>query len=164
MGPDLPCERRLLAHRQSLDTRTGIASWPSSAACAAQLDPFPDNNSRARCYSLNQVVQAARVAGDVTQLDRLRPHLLTFLRPDQDRFYGDQRPETGESGGGFRPADPMPTVIDYLEEMRPRALGGLRGGVQLSQRVGGVELQLRQLPPTTSMRAAAGWAFPAAPA
>ena len=86
----------------------------------AQLDPFPDNNSRARGHSLNQVVQAARVAGDVTQLDRLRTHLLTTLRPDQDRFYGDQRPETGESGGGFQTGYLMRMVVDYLEEMRAR--------------------------------------------
>lgn len=84
------------------------------------LDPFPDLGTRAIAHALNHVIQAARVTGDATLYSRFRTHLLTHLRPNQDRLYGDQRPEIEPLGGSFQTGYLMRTIIDYMEEMRVR--------------------------------------------
>lgn len=83
-----------------------------------RLDPFPDTSSRATAHGLHQVLQAYRVTGDLNLLGRFRNHLLTYLKPDQDPFYGDQRKSVEESGGGFQTGYLMRTLITYLEEVR----------------------------------------------
>jgi hypothetical protein len=83
-----------------------------------RLDPFPDTSSRATAHALHQVLQAYRVTGDLSLLGRFRNHLLTYLKPDQDPFYGDQRKSVEESGGGFQTGYLMRTLITYLEEVR----------------------------------------------
>lgn len=86
-----------------------------------RLEPYPDRSSRATGHALNHALQAARIAGDAALLDRFRDHLRTYLRPEQDPYYGDQREEIEESGGGFQTGYLMRAVVDYLEEVRARS-------------------------------------------
>jgi len=88
-----------------------------------RLDPFPDRSSRATGHALGHVLQAARVTGNVDLLDQFGDHLRLYLRPEQDPYYGDQRQEVEDSGGGFQTGYLMRTVVDYLEEARARGDG-----------------------------------------
>ncbi|HBA83243.1 MAG TPA: hypothetical protein DCZ95_04025 [Verrucomicrobia bacterium] len=83
-----------------------------------QLDPWPDYTSRAIGHSLNHAMQAYRVTGDTNLLVKFRAYLRDYLRPDQDRLYGDQLPERESEGGGFQTGYLMRSVIDYLEEVK----------------------------------------------
>jgi len=85
-----------------------------------RLDPFPDMSSRATGHALNHALQAYRVAGDTTILTRLANHLRTYLRADQDPYYGDQLPSIESSGGGFQTGYLMRAIVDYLEEARAK--------------------------------------------
>jgi len=86
-----------------------------------RLDPWPDTSSRATGHALHQVLQAYRVTGETELLTRFREHLRTYLIPDQDPRYGDQRRTVEAEGGGFQTGYLMRTLITYLEEVR--ALG-----------------------------------------
>ncbi len=83
-----------------------------------RLDPYPDTCSRATGHALNHVVQAYRVTGDTAILARLAEHVRTYLRPEQDPYYGDQREAVEPSGGGFQTGYLMRAIVDYLEEVR----------------------------------------------
>ena len=85
-----------------------------------RLDPFPDTGSRATGHSLNQVVQAYRVTGDTTLLTRLRNHIRTYLRPEQDPYYGDQSSSVEPDGGGFQTGYLVRFLVDYLEEVHAK--------------------------------------------
>jgi hypothetical protein len=85
-----------------------------------RLDPFPDTSSRATGHSLHQVIQAYRITGDRSLLNRFRDHLRTHLRPDQDPAYGDQRSTVEEGGGGFQTGYLMRAIATYLEEVNAR--------------------------------------------
>ncbi len=86
-----------------------------------RLDPWPDTSSRATGHALHQVLQAYRVTGETELLTRFREHLRTYLIPDQDPRYGDQRRTVEAEGGGFQTGYLMRTLVTYLEEVR--ALG-----------------------------------------
>lgn len=86
-----------------------------------RLDPWPDTSSRATAHALHQVLQASRVTGEPDLLLRFREHLLTYLIPEQDPRFGDQRKAVEPEGGGFQTGYLMRTLITYLEEVR--ALG-----------------------------------------
>jgi hypothetical protein len=82
-----------------------------------RLDPYPDTSSRATGHVLNHALQAYRVTGDATLLERFQDHLNTYLRPEQDPYYGDQRVTVEDSGGGFQTGYLMRAIVDYLEEV-----------------------------------------------
>jgi hypothetical protein len=88
-----------------------------------RLDPWPDTSSRAIGHALNHVLQAARITGEETLLDRFGDHLRDSLRPAQDPYHGDQRSEVEEYGGGFQTGYLMRAVVNYLEEVRARGDG-----------------------------------------
>jgi hypothetical protein len=83
-----------------------------------RLDPFPDTSSRATGHSLSHTLQAYRVSGDAALLAELGAHIRTYLRPDQDPLYGDQRSSVEALGGGFQTGYLMRFVVNYLEEVR----------------------------------------------
>jgi hypothetical protein len=85
-----------------------------------RLDPFPDRSSRATGHALNHALQAYRVAGDTTILTRFGSHLRTYLRADQDPYYGDQSLSVEGLGGGFQTGYLMRAIVDYLEEVRAK--------------------------------------------
>lgn len=84
------------------------------------LDPFPENNSRATGHALHHVLQAYRIAEDTSLLSRFGEYLRTTLRPHQDPYYGDQLGTVEEGGGGFQTGYLMRTLITYLEEVQAR--------------------------------------------
>jgi hypothetical protein len=85
-----------------------------------RLDPFPDYSSRATAHALNHVLQACRVSGNPQLLIRFRDHIATYLVPEQDPCYGDQKISVEENGGGFQTGYLARTIIDYLEEVKAK--------------------------------------------
>ncbi len=112
-----------------------------------RLEPSPDRSSRATGHALNQVIQAYRITGSRQLLTGFGQHLRQYLRPEQDPVL--RRPAGQRGTQRRRFPDRLPDAHDRrLPGRSPhcRRLAGLRRGLQLPDRAGGVEPPIRQLP------------------
>ena len=82
-----------------------------------QKDPYPDMSSRAIGHSVAHALQAWRVTGDASLLVGLQNYVDKYLRPNQDRLYGDQSKKLEPLGGGFQTGYLARTIADYMNEI-----------------------------------------------
>jgi len=82
-----------------------------------QKDPFPDRSSRALGHSLAHALQAYRITGDPSLLSGVQTYLDQYLRPNQDRAFGDQSKSVEPTGGGTQTGYLARTVAEFMSEL-----------------------------------------------
>jgi len=80
-----------------------------------RLDPYPDRSGRAQAHALNNAMQAYRVTGKASVLEGIGKYIQTYLRKEQDRFYGDL---AGDPLNGFMTGYLANSIVNYLEEVK----------------------------------------------
>lgn len=84
------------------------------------LDPFPDAHTRAKAHALANALQAYRVTGDITLIEQAKNYINTWLRKEQNPFYGgiEKREKDRERASwiGYLSR----SVIAFMEEVKDK--------------------------------------------